>query len=62
MSLLISEDTLDDVMRRVFCELISRGEEVNPSKGECRELRGVLLEIENPLSRLSRTESRGQGI
>ena len=60
MSLLISKATLDDVMRCALEELIDRGEPVSPSKGDCRELRGVLLEITNPRARLSRSESRGQ--
>ena len=60
MSLLISRVTLDDVMRCALEELLDRGEPVSPSKGDCRELRGVLLEITNPRARLSRSESRGQ--
>ena len=60
MSLLISRVTLDDVMRCALQELLGRGEPVSPSKGDCRELRGVLLEITNPRARLSRSESRGQ--
>ena len=60
MSLLISRVTLDDVMRCALEELLARGEPVSPSKGDCRELRGVLLEITNPRARLSRSESRGQ--
>ena len=39
--------------------LFARGETVSPTKGDCRELRGVVLEIENPRARLSRSESRG---
>ncbi len=60
MSLLISRVTLDDVMRSALQELFGRGEPVSPSKGDCRELRAVLLEITNPRARLSRSESRGQ--
>ena len=59
MSLLIRKVTLDDVMRCALEELLDRGELVSPSKGDCRELRGVLLEITNPRARLSRSESRG---
>ena len=59
MSLRISNVTLDDTMRCVLEELLVRGELVSPSKGDCRELRGVLLEITNPRARLSRSESRG---
>ena len=62
VSLLISRVTLDDVMRCALEELLDRGEPVSPSKGNCRELRGVLLEITNPRARLSRSESRGQAL
>jgi thymidylate synthase len=54
------EKTLDDAMRAVIEEIQSNGEWINPSKGECTELTGVLLEIENPRARLSRTETRGK--
>ena len=47
-------------MRCALQELLGRGEPISPSKGDCRELRGVLLEITNPRARLSRSESRGQ--
>ena len=60
VSLQISRVTLDDVMRCALQELLGRGEPISPSKGECRELRGVFLEITNPRARLSRSESRGQ--
>ncbi len=52
--------TLDDVMRRVIEELLSHGEPIQSSKGPNRELTGVLLELTNPRSRLSRTETRGK--
>ena len=59
MSLLISKATLDDAMRCALEALLARGEPVSPSKGDCCELRGALLEITNPRARLSRSESRG---
>ena len=46
-------------MRCALAELLDRGEALSPSKGDCRELRGVLIEITNPRARLSRSESRG---
>jgi thymidylate synthase len=36
------------------------GKLIKPSKGEAKEVTGVLLELTNPLARLSRTESRGK--
>lgn len=52
--------TIDDVMRRVFESILSKGEHINPSKGGASELRGILIEITNPRARLSRTENRGK--
>ena len=60
MSHLIVRKTLDDVMRFALKKILTSGEPISPSKGNCLELRGVLLEITNPLARLSRSESRGQ--
>ena len=53
-------ETLDDVMHSVIEKIISNGEHIYPSKGECTELTGVLLEITNSRARLSRTETRGK--
>ncbi len=52
--------TLDDVMKSVIEEIIANGMRINPSKGSCTELTGVLLEIENPRARFSRTETKGK--
>ncbi len=52
--------TLDDVMHSVIDEILANGETIHPSKGECKEITGVLLEIANPRARLSRTETRGK--
>lgn len=52
--------TLDDVMRLVIDEILLNGMWINPSKGGCTELSGVLLEIENPRARFSRTETKGK--
>jgi thymidylate synthase len=52
--------TLDDVMRSVINEIVSRGVRINPTKGPAAEVNGVLLELTNPRARLSRTETRGK--
>ena len=52
--------TLDDVMKSVIEEIILNGMRINPSKGSCTELTGVLLEIEKPRARFSRTETKGK--
>ncbi len=53
-------DTLDDLMHDVIQAIQSDGESIDPRKGACKELRGVLLELSNPRARLSRTETRGK--
>jgi thymidylate synthase len=53
-------DTLDDVMKMVVEEIQKNGTCIEPSKGPCKELIGVLLEIDNPRARLSRTETKGK--
>lgn len=55
----IAGKTLDDVLRQVF-ERLLKGNLISPSKGECWEETGILLEIANPRARLSRTETRGR--
>lgn len=59
-SLVFSEDSADDLLHVVLDTLLDDGISINPTKGEARELQGVLLELRNPLARLSRTESRGR--
>ena len=52
--------TLDDVMKSVIEAILSKGTWIQPSKGGCTELTGVLLEISNPRARFSRTETKGK--
>jgi thymidylate synthase len=52
--------TLDDLMRSAIQEILSNGERIKPTKGWCTEVTGVLLELTNPLARVSRTETRGK--
>ena len=54
----IKAETLDDLMRQVLDKLLRRGDRNTASKGPSRELLSVLLTIENPRARFSRTESR----
>jgi thymidylate synthase len=51
---------LDDVMHSVIEEILRDGDRVKCTKGETIELTGVLLEVENPRARISRTETRGK--
>jgi thymidylate synthase len=55
----IVEDTLDDLLRRVFEKLLKSKNQINPTKGTATELTGVLLQIKKPRARLSRTELKG---
>ena len=55
-----SGETLDDIMRWVFEQILLRGQDIHPTKGTAKELSGVLLELTNPLARISRTETRGK--
>lgn len=54
----VSEETLDDLLHVVFEKILAEGMKVTSSKGMNTELWGVLLELKNPLARLSRTEMR----
>ena len=53
-------ETLDDLLRSVFSRILKRGLHVSASRGDNREVFCVLLELSNPLARLSRTESKGR--
>jgi thymidylate synthase len=55
-----SGKTIDDLMRDVLEAIKREGDLTSPSKGDCKELRGVILELENSRARLSRTETRGK--
>ena len=52
-------DTLDDLLLKVFPKILRDGERVKATKGWNKELSGVVLELRNPLARLSRTETKG---
>lgn len=54
------EQTLDDIMRSVIEAIQTYGEHINPSRGGCTDLTGVVLEITDPRARISRTETRGK--
>lgn len=56
----VSSETLDDALREVYATLLERREVVIATRGEFREIVGVLVEISNPRARLSRTETRGK--
>jgi thymidylate synthase len=57
-----SEESLDDLMRAVFKQLLKeRGNfQVVSSKGKSTETFGALLELKNPRARLSRSFSKAK--
>src|SRR5262245_59083244 len=55
-----SAQTVDDLLRIAIDSVVSSGDRIEPGKGPALELRGVLLELRNPRSCLSRTETRGR--
>lgn len=52
-------DTLDDLLIKVFQNILKHGRRITATKGANKELSGVVLELRNPLARLSRTETKG---
>jgi thymidylate synthase len=55
----IQEETLDDLLYTVFAKLLESAARVPGSRGDIiGEITGVLLEVTNPLARLSRTEKK----
>lgn len=53
-------ETLDDLLRLAGKETLEHGTYISPTKGDARELTGVLLELRDPRARLSRSETRGK--
>lgn len=56
----IKGDTVDDILKKVFKEILDNGICAEPTKGKIKELSGVLLKLTNPLGRLSCTEGKGK--
>ena len=55
----VRADSLDDLLAKIYRQLLTRGTRIEPTKGAAREIYGVLLKLSAPRLRLSRTESRG---
>jgi thymidylate synthase len=60
MEQFISRNTVDDLIRQVIELLLSFGQKIETTKKSSIEINGILLELSNPLARLSRTETRGK--
>lgn len=52
--------TLDDLLRKLYARLLASRNRLEASRGANREILGVLLELTDPLARLSRSETRGK--
>lgn len=55
----LAADSLDDLLFKVYKQILARGTHIKPSKGPAREISGTLLKLSAPRVRLSRSESRG---
>lgn len=55
----VRADSLDDLLAKIYRQLLARGTYIEPTKGPANEIYGVLLKLSAPRLRLSRTESRG---
>ena len=56
----VQADSLDDLLAKVYRQLLKRGVRIVPTKGPAREIYGALLKLSAPRLRLSRSESRGK--
>jgi len=56
----IAASSLDDLCRKLYPKLLKGGDRVTSKHGPSRERNGILLELAQPLARLSRTETRGK--
>jgi thymidylate synthase len=58
-AMFIAADTLDDLLRRVTAKVLAKGQRVETAtRGANTELFGVLLQLNKPRARISRTEKR----
>ncbi|MFX1682200.1 thymidylate synthase [Mitsuaria sp. CC2] len=55
----VTADSLDDLLFKVYKQILTRGTAIKPTKGPAREISGTLLKLSAPRVRLSRSESRG---
>lgn len=58
--LVVQQESLDDAMNEVFAALRADGQSIRPRKGAAREIIGAGIEISDPRSRVSRSQTRGR--
>lgn len=56
----VAADSLDDLLHKLYPKLLKSKMQVSSTRGDSKELDGVLLSLSKPRMRLSRTESRGR--
>lgn len=56
----ITGQSLDDILIRLYCEMIKHGASNRATRGGTLEILGVTLRLQNPRARLSRSEDRGK--
>lgn len=56
----IRADSVDDLLRLSTEAVLKFGHPIAPTRGNARELSGMVLDLSNPRARLSRTETRGK--
>lgn len=56
----LTAETLDDLLIKVYRRLLRKrgASDIKPTKGQATDISGVLLKIQNPRARLSRTERK----
>lgn len=58
MDRFLAEDTVDDLMHQAYTLVLENGSDISPSRGDAKEIFGILLELKNPRARVSRSQGR----
>jgi thymidylate synthase len=60
MTRIFREASIDDLMRESLQAVLAEGVIIRPTKGPAKDLMAVVLELTNPLARVSRSATRGK--
>lgn len=60
MTVFVSEDTIDDLLRGVSQRVVQDGVRITPTKGDALDLNAAVLELRDPRARLGRSVTRGR--
>lgn len=58
----IKEETIDDILYKLYTKILSEGKPITNRKGPNKEILGVYIRLQNPLNRISRSFTRGRPI